>query len=560
MATFHIHQDAEKENPHMPAALKEKTLATGSNRVNALQPSILGAAAGPIKGKQADGAGRSNLAVLNANTNNGHGRNTAGGMAGSKVAFREVGNANTHNENTAIFAAAAAAVKKTVVEQFQSFSVYEDQPDMVQKYFQPHFVAADSSTSTSYTSAIASTEITQTEKENIYTVQQSRHIKNDFSESSTKENSVNDECALDTTPMSVSEVLSPMSVDRSHIGITQPSDSQLLDDDNDDKKVADLTIEEEERERRHLVPRNDRQRFFEVVEYQRNILEYFLESEKKHRPKPHYMRRQADINHSMRTILVDWLVEVSEEYNLDTETLYLSVSYIDRFLSQMSVVRSKLQLVGTAAMYIASKYEEIYPPDVGEFVFITDDTYNKAQVLRMEQIILKILAFDLCTPTAYVFINTYAVLLDMTDRLKYLTQYICELALLEADPYLRFLPSLISAAALALSRHLLDYAIWTRELEEVTSYSLEDLKEVFLHLCKTHNAATKLAQQAIQEKYRADKYKKVSTIKPAELDEAAFEALLRKHNAFVRCEDTQENSTSGTNNEHVRRAISLMFN
>ena len=66
------------------------------------------------------------------------------------------------------------------------------------------------------------------------------------------------------------------------------------------------------------------------------------------------MRRQTDINYSMRTILVDWLVEVSEEYNLDTETLYLSVSYIDRFLSHMSVVRSKLQLVGTAAMYIAS--------------------------------------------------------------------------------------------------------------------------------------------------------------------------------------------------------------
>lgn len=66
------------------------------------------------------------------------------------------------------------------------------------------------------------------------------------------------------------------------------------------------------------------------------------------------MRRQADINYSMRAILVDWLVEVSEEYNLDTETLYLSVSYIDRFLSYMSVVRNKLQLVGTAAMYIAS--------------------------------------------------------------------------------------------------------------------------------------------------------------------------------------------------------------
>lgn len=143
----------------------------------------------------------------------------------------------------------------------------------------------------------------------------------------------------------------------------------------------------------------------------------------------------------------------------------------------------------------------------------------------MEQIILKILAFDLCTPTAYVFINTYAVLLNVTDKLKFLTQvreiiltkydkifsiyiclqYICELSLLEADPYLRFLPSLISAAAHALARHLLDYTIWNSELEEVTSYTLEDLKEVILPLCKSHKAASKLTQQAIQEKYRADK-------------------------------------------------------
>jgi cyclin A len=46
----------------------------------------------------------------------------------------------------------------------------------------------------------------------------------------------------------------------------------------------------------------------------------------------------------------------------------------------MAVQRSKLQLVGTACMFIAAKYEEIYPPDVSEFVYITDDTYNKRQV------------------------------------------------------------------------------------------------------------------------------------------------------------------------------------
>lgn len=97
-----------------------------------------------------------------------------------------------------------------------------------------------------------------------------------------------------------------------------------------------------------------RERFFDVAEYQSDILEYLMEAENKHLPKFGYMRKQPDINHSMRTILVDWLVEVCEEYRLQSETLCLAVSYIDRFLSTMSVVRAKLQLVGTAAMFIAS--------------------------------------------------------------------------------------------------------------------------------------------------------------------------------------------------------------
>ena len=56
----------------------------------------------------------------------------------------------------------------------------------------------------------------------------------------------------------------------------------------------------------------------------------------------------------MRTILVDWLAEVGEEYKLRAETLYLAVNFLDRFLSCMSVLRGKLQLVGTAAILLAS--------------------------------------------------------------------------------------------------------------------------------------------------------------------------------------------------------------
>ena len=136
----------------------------------------------------------------------------------------------------------------------------------------------------------------------------------------------------------------------------------------------------------------------------------------------------------MRSILVDWLVEVAEEYKLHTETLYLAVSYIDRFLSYMSVQRSKLQLVGTACMFIAAKYEEIYPPDVGEFVYITDDTYNKRQVLRMEHLVLKVLGFDLSLPTVNVFLSQMCERSKTEDKTKHLAMVSLSLLLSPLSP------------------------------------------------------------------------------------------------------------------------------
>lgn len=92
------------------------------------------------------------------------------------------------------------------------------------------------------------------------------------------------------------------------------------------------------------------------------------------------MKKQPDISSNMRSILMEWLVEVADEYKLQPQTLYLGTSYVDRFLSRMSVTRSKLQLLGTAALFLAAKLEEIYPPELKDFVYITDDTYTKRQV------------------------------------------------------------------------------------------------------------------------------------------------------------------------------------
>lgn len=107
----------------------------------------------------------------------------------------------------------------------------------------------------------------------------------------------------------------------------------------------------------------------------------------------------------MRGILVDWLVEVGEEYRLCADTLYLTVNYIDRFLSLHKVARAQLQLVGVTCMWIAAKYEEIYPPNVADFSYITDNTYQKEQMVEMEEVVLKTLQYELTVPTAKAFLR-----------------------------------------------------------------------------------------------------------------------------------------------------------
>ncbi|XP_031232491.1 cyclin-A2 [Mastomys coucha] len=255
----------------------------------------------------------------------------------------------------------------------------------------------------------------------------------------------------------------------------------------------------------------------EVPDYQEDIHTYLREMEVKCKPKVGYMKRQPDITNSMRAILVDWLVEVGEEYKLQNETLHLAVNYIDRFLSSMSVLRGKLQLVGTAAMLLASKFEEIYPPEVAEFVYITDDTYSKKQVLRMEHLVLKVLAFDLAAPTVNQFLTQYFLHLQPGNcKVESLAMFLGELSLIDADPYLKYLPSLIAGAAFHLALYTVTGQSWPESLVQQTGYTLESLKPCLVDLHQTYLKAPQHAQQSIREKYKHSKYHSVSLLNPPE--------------------------------------------
>ncbi len=101
------------------------------------------------------------------------------------------------------------------------------------------------------------------------------------------------------------------------------------------------------------------------------------------RPSTAYMETlQRDIQPNMRAILMDWVVEVAAEYKLVSDTLFLAASFVDRYLSCRAIDRTQLQLVGVAALFLAAKYEEIYPPQLNDFVFVAASTYTREQVLH----------------------------------------------------------------------------------------------------------------------------------------------------------------------------------
>jgi len=246
----------------------------------------------------------------------------------------------------------------------------------------------------------------------------------------------------------------------------------------------------------------------EIVEeqlYAEDIYQYCLTTEKVYKPKPSYMSKQPDINHAMRSILVDWMVEVSEEMNLSDETLFIAVSLVDRFLSKMMVLRGKLQLVGSTALFLAAKYEEIYPPAVKDFIYLTDDSYTVDQLLRMERLLLHVLGHRVAPPTPGYFLD------HMTTRLKcneidvHLAHYLVELAMVREN-YISYLPSTLSAGAICVARHLMGRQQWTNECARVTGYSQADLTNCARDLCDLLKAVKQSEQRAVKEKYGKSQY------------------------------------------------------
>ncbi|KAH9624443.1 hypothetical protein KSS87_003147 [Heliosperma pusillum] len=224
-----------------------------------------------------------------------------------------------------------------------------------------------------------------------------------------------------------------------------------------------------------------------VVEYVEDIYKFYKLAEDESRIRD-YMSTQPDINEKMRSILVDWLIEVHNKFELRQETLYLTVNIIDRFLSMKAVARKELQLVGIASMLIACKYEEIWAPEVNDFVQISDNAYVREQVLAMEKVILGNLEWFLTVPTPYMFLTRYVKASVSADtEMEKMVYFFAELGIMNYSTTIKYPPSLLAASSVYAARLTLrNTPFWTETLKHYTGYSKEQLRECARLLVSFH--------------------------------------------------------------------------
>ena len=160
-------------------------------------------------------------------------------------------------------------------------------------------------------------------------------------------------------------------------------------------------------------------------EYQEEIIPYLISLEYKKRINPNYMLKQSDINEKMRMILIDWLIEVHLKFKLLPETLFLTINFIDRYLQNNQTKRDKLQLIAVSSLLIACKYEEIYPPEISSFVYITDNAYKKEDILNYEIKILEDLEYDLTYPSILRYFEIVTIKLGLPNDKTFYNKMMC---------------------------------------------------------------------------------------------------------------------------------------
>ena len=254
-----------------------------------------------------------------------------------------------------------------------------------------------------------------------------------------------------------------------------------------------------------------------------NIIYYnlLIEEHKGITPMPDYtyMNRQAEINEKMRSILVDWLIDVHFKFGFTDETLFMTISIIDRYLSVSEITRTNFQLLGITALMIACKHEEIDLPKIDDFIYITDNAYKKNEVIKMEFDVLSKLNFAFLYPSPIKFFEYLSFHFNFEKKHHMMGKYLMESFLLDVKNA-KYKPSIIACACayivmkfFKMKNYQESYNKKFYVLDETKEkYSEHNIKECAKDICLLVDNINKTNYQACVKKYSKPEQENVATI------------------------------------------------
>lgn len=256
--------------------------------------------------------------------------------------------------------------------------------------------------------------------------------------------------------------------------------------------------------------------------YAKDIFEYLASLEVKWPVQPNFLRNQPTITSQMRHVLVTWMMRVHERFELLHETLFLAVSLVDRYLQAKPIARSKLQLVGIGALFVASKYEETMVPALSDLTYVAGGAYRPAEARDMEQSILTVLDWSLGRPTPLHFLRRIERAGKVDGTSLSMAKYALEICLLRHDMS-PIRPSELAAAALCLAIRFVmnDSKRWDATLAHYSRYSEQELQPTIKKMANIMMDAPVTAGN-VYEKYHNRRLDNVSA------KAAAHSATLRR--------------------------------
>lgn len=246
-----------------------------------------------------------------------------------------------------------------------------------------------------------------------------------------------------------------------------------------------------------------------VAEYSEEIFCFMRELENKMMPNARYMDQQHEIQWSMRAVLLDWVVQVHQRFNLLPETLFLTVNYIDRFLSCKVVSMGKLQLVGATALLIAAKYEEVTCPTVAEILYMVDGAYSAEELLKAERFMLSMLSFELGWPGPMSFLRRISKADDYDLEARTLAKYFLEVTIMD-ERFVGCTPSFLAAGAHCMARLMIYGGTWSQAHTYYSGYTFSQLQQLLRAIFECCEQPKK-HHSAVYDKYVDKRYKNAST-------------------------------------------------